>query len=165
MESSPALRFVVSCVYAVGGAYTQKPVYTRGGTYSHPLCIHTTARVYAPTCVYAPGCVYTPAAYTHPALAYSHLPRVYAPLPAPPAYTHPCLRIHTHLCIRTLGCAYTPLVYARTRVYAPTPAYKQVCVNAASGAYTHLPAYTHPTQRIRRDATNVMLEPRQSFMV
>jgi hypothetical protein len=29
-------------------------------------------------------------------------------------------------------------VYTPTRVYAPTPAYKQVCVNAASGAYTHL---------------------------
>ena len=46
-----------------------------------------------------------------------------------PAYTHPCLRIRTYPRIRTLGC-----VYARTCVYAPTPAYKQVCVNAASGA-------------------------------
>jgi hypothetical protein len=36
-------------------AYTQKPVYTRGGAYTHPLCIHTTARVNAPTRVYAPG--------------------------------------------------------------------------------------------------------------
>jgi hypothetical protein len=42
--------------------YTQKPVYTRGGTYTHPLCIRTTARVNAPTRVYAPGCVYAPAA-------------------------------------------------------------------------------------------------------
>jgi hypothetical protein len=61
-----ALRFVVSCVYAVGGAYSQKPwqkpVYTRGGTYTHPLCLRTTARVNAPTRVYAPGCVYAPAA-------------------------------------------------------------------------------------------------------
>jgi len=57
-----SLRFVVSCVYAVGGAYTQKLVYTRGGTYTHPLCIRTTARVNAPTRVYAPGCVYAPAA-------------------------------------------------------------------------------------------------------
>jgi len=57
-----ALRFVVSCVYAVGGAYTQKPVYTRGGTYTHPLCIRTTARVNVSSRVYAPGCVYAPAA-------------------------------------------------------------------------------------------------------
>jgi len=89
VRQTAALRLVVSCVYAVGSAYTQKPVYTRGGTYTHPLCIHTTARVYAPTRVYA-----------RPA-------RVYAP----PAYTHPCLRIRTHPRIRTLGC-----VYARTRV-------------------------------------------------
>jgi hypothetical protein len=36
---------------------TQKPVYTRAGAYTHPLCIHTTARVNnAPTRVYAdPG--------------------------------------------------------------------------------------------------------------
>ena len=72
------------------------------------------------------------------------------------AYTHP-LRIRTkrsrkrsHLRIRTQ-------VRKRTRcVYAPTAAYKHICVNAASGAYAHLPAYTHPTLRIRRDATNVM---------
>ena len=80
-------------------------------------------------------------------------PRIRTPacVYAPPAYTHPCLRIRTYPRIRTLGC-----VYARTCVYAPTPAYKHVCVNAASGAYTHLPAYTHPTLCIRRDATNVM---------
>ena len=80
-------------------------------------------------------------------------PRIRTPacVYAPPAYTHPCLRIRTYPRIRTLGC-----VYARTCVYAPTPAYKHVCVNAASGAYTHLPAYTHPTLRLRRDATNVM---------
>jgi len=94
--------------------------------------------------------------------AYTHiLKRVFAPYPrirtpacvyAPPAYTHPCLRIRTYPRIRTLRC-----VYARTCVYAPTPAYKHVCVNAASGAYTHLPAYTHPTLRLRRDATNVMI--------
>ena len=66
------------------------------------------------------------------------LKRVFAPTPrirtpacvyAPPAYTHPCLRIRTYPRIRTLG-----YVYARTCVYAPTPAYKHVCVNAASGA-------------------------------
>ena len=73
------------------------------------------------------------------------------------AYTHPlCIRTYrsrkrTHPRIRTLGC-----VYARTCVYAPTAAYKHICVNAASWAYTHLFAYTHPTLRIRRDATNVM---------
>jgi hypothetical protein len=111
------LRFVVSCVCAAGGAYTQKPVYTRGGTYTHPLCIRTTARVNTPT-------------------------RVYAPLPA---YTHPP-RIRTPACVHTQA---PTRVYApsRTCVYAPTPAYKHVCVNAASGAYTHLPAYTHPTLR------------------
>jgi len=38
------LRFVDSCVYAVGGAYAE-------------------------TCVYASRCIYTPAAYTHQALA------------------------------------------------------------------------------------------------
>jgi hypothetical protein len=82
-------------------------------------------------------------------------PRIRTPacVYAPPAYTHPCLRIRTYPRIRTLGC-----VYARTCVYAPTPAYKHVCVNAASGAYTHLPAYTHPTLRLRGDATNVMLK-------
>jgi hypothetical protein len=35
-------------------------------------------------------------------------------------------------------------------------------VNAASGAYTHLPAYTHPTLRLRGDATNVMLDSQGS---
>ena len=84
--------------------------------------------VYAETCVYARGYVYAPAVYTY----YRSRKRTYPR-------------------IRTLGC-----VYARTCVYAPTPAYKHMCVNAASGAYTHLPAYTHPTLCIRRDATNVM---------
>ena len=81
-------------------------------------------------------------------------PRIRTPacVYAPPAYTHPCLHIRTYPRIRTLGC-----VYARTCVYAPTPAYKHVCVNAASGAYTHYLAYTHPTLRLRRDATNVMV--------
>jgi hypothetical protein len=46
-------------LYAVGGAYTQKPVYTRGGTYTHPLCLRTTARVNAPTRVYAPDAAFT----------------------------------------------------------------------------------------------------------
>jgi hypothetical protein len=152
VESSPALRFVVSCVYAVGGAYTQKPVYTRGGTYSHPLCIHTTARVYAPTCVYAPGCVYTPAAYTHPALAYSHLPRVYAPLHA---YTHPP-RIRTPACVYTPTCVYAPWgvriyaigirTYPRIRTHTRVQAsvrergvgcvYTPTCVYAPDAAYT-----------------------------
>ena len=84
--------------------------------------------VYAETCVYARGYVYAPAVFTH----YRSRKRTYPR-------------------IRTLG-----YVYARTCVYAPTPAYKHVCVNAASGAYTHLPAYTHPTLRLRGDATNVM---------
>ena len=90
--------------------------------------------VYAETCLYARGYVYAPAVYTHyrsrKRTLRWHLP----------AYTHP------------------GVVYARTlrTVYAPTPAYKHVCVNAASGAYTHLPAYTHPTLRLRGDATNVM---------
>ena len=138
------LRFVDSCVNAVGGAYTQKPVYTRGGAYTHPLCVHThrsrirtdprihtrvhictrcvytpTTRVNAPIRVYAPWCVYTPPVCTHPPFAYTH----------PPAYTHPCLRIRTYPRIRTLGRVYTP-----TRVNAPTTAYKHICVYAASGA-------------------------------
>ena len=78
------------------------------------------------------------------------VPYVYAPA----VYTYYRSRKRTYPRIRTLGC-----VYARTYVYAPTPAYKQGCVNAASGAYTqftHLPAYTHPTLRLRGDATNVM---------
>jgi len=91
------------------GVHTQKPVYTRGGAYTHPLRIRTQGS------------------------------RKRTPL-----------RIRTHLRIRTQ-------VRKRTRcVYAPTAAYKHICVNAASGAYAHLPAYTHPTLRIRRDATNVM---------
>ena len=86
-----SLRFVDSCVNAVGGAYTQKPVYTRGGAYTHPLCVHThrsrirtdprihtrvhictrcvytpTTRVNAPIRVYAPWCVYAPAAVYTP---------------------------------------------------------------------------------------------------
>ena len=91
--------------------------------------------------------------YTHLKTRIRTYPRIRTPacVYAPPAYTHPCLRIRTYPRIRTLRC-----VYARTCVYAPTPAYKQVCVNAASGAYTHLPAYTHPTLRLRGDATNVM---------
>jgi len=91
--------------------------------------------------------------YTHLKTRIRTYPRIRTPacVYAPPAYTHPCLRIRTYPRIRTLGC-----VYARTCVYAPTPAYKHVCVNAASGAYTHLPAYTHPTLRLRGDATNVM---------
>lgn len=96
------LSFVLR-LRAVGGAYTQKPVYTRGGAYTHPLRIRTQGS-----------------------------------------------RKRTHLRIRTQ-------VRKRTRcVYAPTAAYKHICVNAASGAYAHLPAYTHPTLHIRRDATNVM---------
>ena len=91
--------------------------------------------------------------YTHLKTRIRTYPRIRTPacVYAPPAYTHPCLRIRTYPRIRTLG-----YVYARTCVYAPTPAYKHVCVNAASGAYTHLPAYTHPTLRLRGDATNVM---------
>ena len=67
-------------------------------------------------------------------------PRIRTPacVYAPPAYTHPCLRTYAPTRV------YAP---SRTCVYAPTPAYKHVCVNAASGAYTHLPAYTHPTLR------------------
>jgi hypothetical protein len=71
--------------------------------------------------------------------------------------------IRRNLCIREgvrihTRCVYAPRarVNAPTCVYAPTAAYKHICVNAASGAYAHLPAYTHPTLRIRRDATNVM---------
>ena len=76
--------------------------------------------------------------YTHlkDKSVFAAYPRIRTPacVYAPPAYTHPCLRIRTYPRIRTLGC-----VYARTCVYAPTPAYKHMCVNAASGAYTHLP--------------------------
>ena len=47
------LRFVDSCVYAVGGAFIRRNLcrYTHTDVYMHPLCIRTcTARVYAPTC-------------------------------------------------------------------------------------------------------------------
>ena len=72
---------------------------------------------------------YTRIPYT---LAYS----VYAP--PPPA----------RLGIRTLGCVnHAP---TSVRVNAPTAACLRPCANAASGVYTHLPVYTHPTPRIRR---------------
>ena len=88
-----SLRFVVSCVYAVGGAYTQKPVYTRGGTYTHPLCIRTTARVNAPTRVYTPLPAYThPPRIRTPACVYAPT-RVYAPWGT---YTHIPAYTHTH---------------------------------------------------------------------
>ena len=76
--------FVDSCVFRLRGRGTGvhiriEPVYTRGGTYTHPLCIvthyPTTARVNAPTRVYAarvrithPGAYSAPAAYTLPTL-------------------------------------------------------------------------------------------------
>ena len=54
---SGTLRFVDSCVYAVGGAFIRRNLcrYTHTDVmtdvYMHPLCIRTcTARVYAPTC-------------------------------------------------------------------------------------------------------------------
>ena len=79
------LRFVDSSVYAVGGCIYAEPVYSRGGAYTHPLCIRTyrsrkrthprirthrrvqahmrkrsVVGVYAPFCVYAPDAAYTP---------------------------------------------------------------------------------------------------------
>jgi len=59
---------------------------------------------------------------------------------APTVYTHYRSRKRTYPRIRTLGC-----VYARTCVYTPTPAYKHVCVHAASGAYTQRRDERHGT--------------------
>ena len=72
-------------------------------------------------------------------------------------YAETCVYARGYVCTHPLCIRTTARVNAPTRVYAPTPAYKHMCVNAASGAYTHLPAYTHPTLCIRRDATNVMI--------
>ena len=42
-------------------------MYTRGGAYTHPLCIHThRSRIRTDPRIYTPGCIYSPAAYTHP---------------------------------------------------------------------------------------------------
>ena len=72
---------------------------------------------------------------------------VYTEHTLPLAKSAPTASARTLRSIRTLGCVNAP-----TRVYAPTAASIRMCVYAAWDAYTHLPAYTHPTLRTRVQA-------------